>query len=416
MAGDVVRSSWVRNMFDERLAKGVGYNFFVTMFLQGSLVSVSMLAAAANGFTATKYVAEFRGIDPAKVGRILGLLQRLTIFTGIAAGLLFALAAPWIAGSVFQAQELTVPLIVGSLGIPFATMSATLMGALAGFEEFRRLARGAFASGCLYVAGCTIGSALFGITGAAWGLTSAAFAQWAIMHLILRRTLRLNGIALARGGYYEERHVLLLFTLPTAIACFYMIPMNWLAGVLLARTADGFTQFALYSAAFNAKTIVLVVPNVINGVGLALLNNHRRHSSSGYKSAFVNNLILVWTSTVVAAALFACFGTIFLSAYGRAFEDGYSTLLVLMGATVFEGLALAVYQHIVVRAKMWLSFLAIVVPRDTILVGLAYVLTPAYGALGLAEAYFIASVVGFTSTALSFLLLAKENRKQVSAS
>jgi O-antigen/teichoic acid export membrane protein len=429
MAGDVVRSSWVRNMFDGRLAKGVGYNFFATMFLQGStflasialanifgrldfgkyallqgsFVSISVLATAASGFTATKYVAEFRGVDPAKVGRILGLLQRLTIFTGIAAALLFALAAPFTAGSVFRAEELTLPLVVGSLGIPFATMSAHLMGSLAGFEAFRSLARGALASGCLYVLATTLGAALFGLTGAAFGLGVSAFGQWAIMHRVLRETLLANGIALGRRGYDNERRVVLRFALPAAIAGYYTTAMVWAAGVLLARTADGFVQFALYSAALNAKTIVLIAPNVINGVGLAILNNQRRDAPTEYRSAFLKNVLFVWGSTIAAAALLAVFGTGFLSIYGEGFADGYPVLLFLMAAAVFDGLSIAVYQHIVVRAQMWLSFWAIVVPRDTVLVGLAYALAPTSGALGLAEAYFIASLWGVTSTAL-FLL------------
>jgi O-antigen/teichoic acid export membrane protein len=423
----------VRNIFDGRLAKGVGYNFFATMFLQGStfvanialanifgrldfgkyallqgsLVSISVLATAASGFTATKYVAEFRGIDPARVARILGLLQRLTIFTGIAAGLLFALAAPWLARSVFRAEELTLPLIIGSSAIPFATMSMQLMGALAGFEAFRSLARGALASGGLYVAATTLGAALFGLTGAAFGLGAGALAQWAIMHRVLREALLANRIALGSRGYDDERHMVLKFALPAAISGYYTTAMIWAAGVLLARTADGFAQFALYSAAFNARTIVLVVPNVFNSVGMAILNNQWRGAPSEYKSAFLKNVLFVWGSTIAAAALLAVFGTVFLSAYGEGFEDGYPALLFLMAATVLDGLALAVYPHIVVRAEMWLSFWAIVVPRDTFFLGLAYVLTPSYGALGLAGAAFVASLIGLTSTGLITLLLMK---------
>ena len=54
---------------------------------------------------------------------------------------------------------------------------------------------------------------------------------------------------------------------------------------------------------------------------------------------------------------------------------------------------MAAYQVIQSQTKMWLSFFAIAIPRDVLIVGLAYLLIPTHGAKGLAAAYTIAWTV-----------------------
>jgi len=61
-------------------------------------------------------------------------------------------------------------------------------------------------------------------------------------------------------------------------------------------------------------------------------------------------------------------------------------LVVLMLATIPEGLSTATHQAVQAEDKIWLSFLAIALPRDGALALLSYLLSPAYGALGLAAA------------------------------
>jgi len=61
--------------------------------------------------------------------------------------------------------------------------------------------------------------------------------------------------------------------------------------------------------------------------------------------------------------------------------------LVLMLSTTPEALAVAAYQVVQSQAKMWLSLFAVCLPRDGLIVLLAYFLSPLYGAVGVAWAY-----------------------------
>ena len=57
---------------------------------------------------------------------------------------------------------------------------------------------------------------------------------------------------------------------------------------------------------------------------------------------------------------------------------------------VFEGITQASYQVIQSQEKLWLSFWAIALPRDSLIAVLAYYLIPFYGAVGLGLAYVVA--------------------------
>jgi O-antigen/teichoic acid export membrane protein len=82
-----------------------------------------------------------------------------------------------------------------------------------------------------------------------------------------------------------------------------------------------------------------------------------------------------------------------LVAFGRAFGGAYAVLTLLMLATVFEALAVATYQVIHSEGRIWLSLFGIVLPRDLGILLLSYVLSPVYGAVGLAVAHGAGSML-----------------------
>src|SRR5262249_11540348 len=132
---------------------------------------------------------------------------------------------------------------------------------------------------------------------------------------------------------------------------------------------------------------VLFLPYVINNVGASLLNHQRGLLDAvGFRRMFrVNIGLTAWTVTVGALAV-VLFGRWLLLLFCRTFDDANPVLALLMLGTVFEGLAVAAYLVIHSEGKIWLALFGIVLPRDLSVVSLSYLLSPAYGARGLAAA------------------------------
>ena len=104
----------------------------------------------------------------------------------------------------------------------------------------------------------------------------------------------------------------------------------------------------------------------------------------------LDDLVATLAIVMAGAAAAALLGPELLRLFGKNFRNGYTTLLILLAATVPQGLAVALYQIIQSQAKMWLSFITVSVPRDTLIVIFAYLLIPAHGATGIAIGYAFA--------------------------
>jgi O-antigen/teichoic acid export membrane protein len=102
--------------------------------VQGTLATLAVVAQSAAGFTATKYLAEFRATDRRRAGNILGLLMIFsTSLAGIAAiGLL--VASDRLADSVLNAPDLGPTLAIGSVVLLFAVLNGVLIGAPTGLR------------------------------------------------------------------------------------------------------------------------------------------------------------------------------------------------------------------------------------------------------------------------------------------
>ncbi len=333
-----------------------------------------------------KYVAEFRTIDRDRAGRIIALLSLFSAIAAAVAAIGLFSVAPWLAGSVLKASELGGALAIGSAALLFAVLNGFLMGTLVGLETYPTLARVLVWSGVAYLLICTGLAWWGGLNGAVAGLGLSGLLQFILFVVAVRRECSLQGIAIDLGETARERHVLLKFTLPAALSGMTSMLALWLAGTLLVRQPGGYSQMAIYSASFSLMQVVLFLPNIANNVGMSVIN-HSASNPAKYRETFWINLVVTLGIVVCAAGAAAFAGPALLHLFGRDFRDGYPVFLILLLATIPQGLALALYQIIPSQARMWLSFSAVALPRDVLIVTLAYWLVGKEGAQGLATAY-----------------------------
>src|SRR5262249_49643593 len=154
-------------------------------------------------------------------------------------------------------------------------------------------------SGSLYLAICVIAAWTRGLHGVLVGLVVSALLQWAILyHFRLVASARHKIITCYRG-WWQERESIWTFTLPAALSGFVSLPALWLANTSLVRQPNGYEQMALYSAANSFRVLVLILPNLMNNVGMSLLNHQKGiGDESCYRKVFWTNMIL--TASAVA--------------------------------------------------------------------------------------------------------------------
>lgn len=409
------RYSGFMRLFSGRFGSGVFWNVLGTLFTQGSvfltalllarllgketfgefgmvqstLLTLVTIAQVSTGFTATKYVAEFRDVDKMRAGRVLGLCSALTLVTGIAAMLLLLLSAPWMAENVLAAPKLATGLSISAAFVLFAVMNGFQIGALAGLESYKAISLYGAVLGVVHLVLCVAGASIWGLHGALAGMAVSAFLRWITYAIVLHYEAKKHDIVICRREGLRERVIIKRFALPAALSGVTTMPAIWLGNAFLVQQPNGYAEMGVYSAAIYLRTIVLFLPTMFNTVSVPLINSHRgKKDGDQYRRAFNFNLKLTAAAAVSGALVFVLGGEWFLSFFGKDFVSPYlSTMILLMSVSVIlEALGVAVYQVIQSHEKMWLSFLLVALPRDLLLVSAAYYFTQSYGGAGLAGA------------------------------
>jgi len=402
-------STLIANIIVARILMKQGFGEYA--MVQTTLLTMAVLSQFATGYTALKYIAEYRSSEPERAGRIMGLCAIVsTVMAGVGAFLLIVMA-PWLAATMLKAPHLKFALMIGSGFLFFSAINGYQMGALSGLEAYGSLAKAGIVSGIMAVAAISLGAWWGGLNGTLTGLSITAFVRCTIHNRWLRLESLAQGIKPRyRGSLSQEKAIILKFVLPSAIAQFYSPPLIWLANSFLVRQPGGYGEMALFSAANNLRILVLFLPTVMNSVGLSVLNYEKAKGDvAHYHRVFISNIVYIFLVSLGGALVVGIFGRTILQLFGKDFGAGKSILWFLLAASFFEALTMALYQYVLTKSKIWLQFLGIVVPKEALLIVTAYYLVPSYGGAGLAAAYLGSALLGLIlHFVLVFMLYKKE--------
>lgn len=410
-----------------RMARGIGWNLVGTATLQGSTFIINIAVANllgrrvfgeyaivqstvalfvsvvqwAAGYTATKYLAEFRSIDPARAGRLLGMLAVLSGFLGAVLALLLLVSANGLAVHVLANPELSTALMIASGAVFLGVGNVFLIGSLAGLESYPAFGRAGLIGGTCTVIACVFGARTGGLAGAVVGLVVGGMIQSvALVKSVANETAR-HGIAVDFAGIGSELNLLVRYSLPVALSGLVTLPAIWAGNTLLARQPGGYDAMAVFAAANSFRIMVIFLPSIVNSVSLSLLNNQRGLGNERrFRRIFWFNVGAAGSIAAAAAAAASFAGPFLLKIFGHDFVGGYPVLLVLMAATVPESLANAMLQLVHSREQSWRALRGVTIPGFGTLVVIAWWATPAAGASGLAWAYLAASGVLLVGTSV----------------
>jgi O-antigen/teichoic acid export membrane protein len=168
-------------------------------------------------------------------------------------------------------------------------------------------------------------------------------------------------------------------------------------------------DLSLFAAAMSIKNVCIILPTLFNNASLPILNNSLNDSTKYWHIFYLNikSTLLVIVSELLFVAFF---GSMLLKVYGEGYEKAYLILVVLMISALFEIITSTVAQLIVSSNKMWLSFFIIALPRDILLVLVAFFLVPVFGSLGLAISYTVSWGVVLLTTVIAFNRLRNDNK------
>lgn len=368
--------------------------------IQSTIMTLSGMAQLAMSYTSTKYLAEYRTTDIEKAGRVLALCSIISIVMGLIATLLYIIGSPYLIYKLIRAPELSIAVLLGALSLLFSVLNGYQLGALAGLDKYKSIAKLSSIYAFLNLVFVAFGAFYLQLNGAVIGFSFGYFIKWVIFRVSLLNACNHHGIEFNFRDMFREKEVIIYFAVPAALSGLIAAPVYWLGNMILVSSANGFSELAVFNAANSLKTGIIFIPQIINSVTMSLINHQKGVDLNGYRNLYWTNFKITITTVLLVSILVGASGGLLLNLFGKDFISGHLLVIILASSAVPEAIALAIYQIVQSQGKMWQSLTLVVFPRDITYLTFCYILIPLYGSVGMGAAVLISQVVNLICVAL----------------
>jgi O-antigen/teichoic acid export membrane protein len=388
-------ASLAANIIAARLLGRTSFGVFGA--IQTTALSLTNIAAAGLGITATQYLARTARTDTRRAGRLAGLISLVTLFTAGVISLALLILAPRLTTRFAAGTGMEDGLRIAAIYVFFATLSGYQMGSLVGLQAFRALTVGAGIQTIVLPAAMYGLGNRFGVSGTVLALGVSAFSVWVVQFLLLRSEFAGLGIRLSYSGLFEERRIFSHFALPAACSGVVGNLAIWGGTWILLNARTGLAEYALFSAAYSLRTLVLFVPSIVNRVAVPVFAGLYGSSAAGYRDSFRASVqISVMVALAVSVLVVLIRGPL-LGLFGKSFNSA-GPVALLLAAACMEVASGALFQALLSRGAIW-THVGVTCVWSIVLLATASLLVGRIGCAGLAAAYCAAWSVSMATYA-----------------
>ncbi len=314
-----------------------------------------ILGSAGMGVTATKFISQYKKINPERIPSIYILTNYFAFISGILVSILILLLAQWIADSLLQSIELTNSIRIGSILLFVSIINGAQNGTLSGFENFKSIAINTFWGSMAESIFMLLGAYFGGVFGAVLGFGTGYVVIYVLNHLSINATLKKEGIPVIMKNFdTKDLKLLYTFSLPSVLSSMMVAPTFFIIRTILTRNS-GFEELAVYEAADQWKIIILFIPSAICQVVLPILSSIESEKSEFWKVLKYNLFLNASIATIIS--LIVIFASQYImTLYGSCYKKDNVALCVLAMSTIFTSMASVVGASIQSRGKVWQGF------------------------------------------------------------
>lgn len=381
--------------------------------IRSTVLMFGVLAGTGLGMAATKYVAEFRGKDPLKAGRMIGLFMNTAWVLGGGVSVLCLIIAVPLAKWALEAPHLGSALQVGSLLLLLNTLNGVQLGAVCGFEAFRTQSRVIVLDGVFNVILIPVGAYIYGVVGAVTGLVMTALLGFFVKQRAIHEMCRRSAIKIVHRGVATELSTLWSFVFPAVLIGASIQPFEWISRLMLVRQPNGYAELGIFTAVFAWAQLILFLPGQVSGPIMPILSNFLGSGQiERLRKVIISSQLIVLVLALITALPLVFLAPYILRSYGSDFLSGRLTLLIMTGAYVVGVVPLITRSYFAASDRMWWQTFLTVIWGFLLVVGCKFLIH--YGGSGLAFSYLAAYVI-FTILQLGsqFIVMAKA-REQIS--
>lgn len=378
--------------------------------------TVNMFTAFAGmglGLTAIKYIAEHKTNDIQKVLKIITLSNIVAFLSGFIFSVIIIIFSSEIAIQI-NAPHLVNEIRIGAIMLFFNSLNGVQNGILAGFEDFKSIAKNNLWAGIISFFTQIIATYIWGLTGAIIGFGINFFILWILNKYSISRIISSRSrIKIFDKSLLTEVSILWKFSLPAVLSGIMVGPITWVCNTILVNQSNGYSQMALFDIANQWRMTILFIPMALSQIILPMLSSSLKDKSN-YKIIFQKNLKLNILISTIMFLIITIASPLISHFYGNEFQDIKLPLIIMSLSTILITINNVIGQVIASQGRMWIGFCLNLFWAIVLIISV-YITIKVYqlGAIGMSLSYLIAYILHtVTQTIISHKYLIYSNSEK----
>lgn len=370
--------------------------------LRSTLNFFVVFAGFGLGNTTSRYIALNRINNLREARRIFDISLLFNLILAIIISASVFIFAKQISIWSFNDVALYKQLLIASLLLFFATMNGVLAGSLAGFQDFKAIAKNSFLSTVVQSVLSVIGAYFFGINGSLIGFGLG----YLYLYILNRKRINENfgfqkRIISFHNFISANKEFLWSFSLPAAFSSFLVTPVFWWAKTFMIRSTS-FKEMAFFDVADQWRLIILFIPSALMQIVLPALTISNQEN---FKKTLNFNIKTNLFFTIITIVPLIVLSRYIMSLYGKEYVNT-ELFIVLISSALFSSFCSVIGLALASKGKMWTGFVFNALWAIYFILLTMYFINNGYGATGLAYAvlvsYVLHAITQFTYFSIKF--------------
>lgn len=325
--------------------------------INSTAAMIGSLAGMGIGLTVTKHVAEFRNIDPDKVGRILALSSMVTMISAMLYGGFFVLLAPLLSEKTLAAPHLAPMLQISAITVALGVVNGVQTSSLAGVEAFRVSSMISLTTSLIQTALVLIGAWQLQLKGAVVGMAAGMIITVLVTRIVVSQQWTKHKFHLHWREAFQEWRVLVHFSLPTFLTLAMIGPGYWISNALLANEPNGYSELGVFNAATQWQGAIAFLPGLIGTAMVPVMSQKIGSGDTAGSLKIMWKMMGMIACIVIPVALIVSIASPWIMAgYGSGFQSDYPVIVILCGVAVLSAVMFPTSQYVISAGLMWPAF------------------------------------------------------------
>ena len=358
---------FITNVFAARMLPQEIFGQFTmirsTMALIGNFINNPL------GISLTRKVGEYKDSKNPIVGEIILTTFFFSGFILILIVFLFLVFSNWIISRFFfNTPNFKMALAFGLLILISTNLSFLIQNTLIGLEKFKKIAITSSLVSVISIPVIYILINIFGLYGALIGVSLFFLFDFILKSLSIYKDLNINfKKSIKKIFIYSKR--LISFSFPLFLSVILNSGSFWYAKIIIINLNKKFSGIAVFDAAYQLLTIILIITGATTSVALPMLSKaFGEKNNQKFNKIFKLNLIINGLIAGSISLIFIIFAKQIMLLYGPKYVVGKNILIILSIASIFFSISSIFNKFFIANNRVWYILLVSVISMITLFI------------------------------------------------